>query len=148
MLLSVSFSLQVKGLLKGDRVVIEWKPICDLLVGKFLRRPDGELLVHYTFDLIHHVNTGYDVVQFPAVNQWYHQFNGILYGYQESGLVLEWKKGSINFFSDKYMETHRDELDFLKVGFSQKFHKSGQLSISDVSRFVRNATKSYIGIEI
>ncbi len=113
----------MRDVFEGRSVLIEWKPIVDLLVGKFLRRSDGDLLVHYTFKHLHYVNEGYDVVSFSAVNPWYNQFDKILYAYKESGLLQVWKERSINFFSNRYMANHKKELEFLNENQEQNFVK-------------------------
>ena len=115
--------VEMREVFEGRRVFVEWKPIVDLLIGKFLRRPDGDLLVHYTYKLLHHVNGGYDVVSFYAVNPWYKQFNKILYTYKETGLLKRWKDSSITFFSNRYMVKHGKELEFLNEDNEQRFMK-------------------------
>ncbi len=98
------------GVVEGKQVLVEWTPIVDVLVGRFLRRPDGELMVHYTKTLITHVNGGYDAVMYYPVNPWYDDFNLYLFAYKEQGLDKVWKVRSINFFSQRYVEAHGKEV--------------------------------------
>jgi len=89
---------------EGEQVMLEWKPIVDLLVSEFLTRSNGELMVHNPEKFIIPVNSGYRVWFFSVINPWLDRFNKILFTYKESGIHEVWTKRAWRYFSQKYIK--------------------------------------------
>ena len=119
----------MRAVYEGKQVMVEWKPIVDLLVSNFLTRPNRELMVHYTDTFITPVNSGHRVWMFYVINPWLERFDRILHAYKESGLRDAWMPQAFAFFSQKYvaeydmepLPKHEDPEDFTKMGLGDLF---------------------------
>ncbi len=72
----------MQAVYEGKQVYLDYKTMLDLMTGSFLRRPNGDLMVHYTGELATHINGGYDAVAFYPLSPWRKRFDRYLVGNQ------------------------------------------------------------------
>jgi len=113
---------------EGKQVMVEWKPIVDLLVSEFLTRSNGELMVHNPGKFIIPANSGYRVWFFTVINPWVERFNRILYAYKESAIRDVWTKQAWRYFSKKYIKQFNPK-PLPKVTSEKAFHR---MSLNDL----------------
>ncbi len=68
----------MRGVYEGDQVFVDYTTMLDLMTGNFLRRPNGDLMVHYTGRFVTPVNGGYESVSFYPLSPWRTRFDKYL----------------------------------------------------------------------
>ncbi len=96
----------MRRVFEGKQIMVEWKPIVDLLVGNFLTRSNGDLTVHYTDTFITPMNSGHRVWMYYPINPFLERFDPILHAYKESGVRTVWMAQAMAYFSERYREEY------------------------------------------
>ncbi len=121
------------GVAKGMHVYLDYTTMLDLMTGNFLSRPNGKLLVHYTGELVTHINGGYEAVGFYPLSPWRKRFDQYLVWqkyqivkqklpkkrcnsslqirFKEEGLDKIWKRKYIRIISNIYKKKYDVSLE-------------------------------------
>ncbi len=93
----------IKAVIERRQIAIMWFAQTELYLKKYLRRQNGEYVVHRSKDAISTVQSGdnINVVMMNKINPWTERFSHYLHLCNDIGLLEVWKAKHIDIYNEK-----------------------------------------------
>ncbi len=84
-------------------IMVEWYAQIEVLLRKYLRRQNGEYLIHCTKEFLTPIQSGnnINVVMMNKINPWTERFSHYIQMYNEVGMLEIWKVKHIDYYDEK-----------------------------------------------
>ncbi len=94
----------IKTVIERKEITVEWFAHTEILLKRYLRRQNGEHLIHRSKEPITSVQSGdcVNVIMFNKINPWTERFSRYIQMYNEVGMFEIWNTKHIEIYVEKY----------------------------------------------